>query len=535
VFDGCVVMLGGVCTVKFADALVALPRKLNANNWYWFPDCACVKFAIVSDGVADPLTVPPSVRFEKLNPPFVDTCHCSVGAGFPLAAPENVVVCPASFVRASGVSVIAGAAFTVSETAPLVTVPPEFVTTKRNEFPLCADVTPITDSVAVLLPEKPDPFVTLLHVVPPFVEICHCSPGAGVPLTTAVKFAVPPTTAVTFPGCVAMLGDTSSVAFALVFDPPVFVATTRNKFVLCVEFAAITVKVALVFPENPLPFVMFVNTDPPFVDTCHCSVGAGVPLVVTENNAFEPAVTVAFDGCAEMVGGTNSVPFVLVVAPPVFVATARNKSAFCVEFAAITVKAAVVTFAKLAPFVTLLNDVPPFVEICHCSVAAGVALTTTVNVAFAPTATVEFAGCVVNKGGTNSVALLLAVVPVALNASARTSQPFSVVFTASADNVVVLFPENAALFVMFEKITPPFVDTCHANVGAPDAATGPNVAVFPEIVVLLAGCAENTGACPHALPHPARAIRPSAASRRQPRPPALIIPLHKDVLSFIMG
>jgi hypothetical protein len=122
-------MLGGVCTVKTAGALVAFPRKLYANSWYWFPDCACAKFVIVSDGVADPLTLPPSVRFANIDPPLGSTCHCSVGAGLPLAAPVNVVVVPASFVRASGVSVIAGAEFTVSETALLVTVPPEFVIT----------------------------------------------------------------------------------------------------------------------------------------------------------------------------------------------------------------------------------------------------------------------------------------------------------------------------------------------------------------------------------------------------------------------
>jgi hypothetical protein len=65
-------------------------------------------------------------------PPSTESCHCSVAAGFPLAAPVNVVVVPASFVRASGVSVIVGAAFTVSEPALLVVVPPELITSNRN-------------------------------------------------------------------------------------------------------------------------------------------------------------------------------------------------------------------------------------------------------------------------------------------------------------------------------------------------------------------------------------------------------------------
>jgi hypothetical protein len=288
------------------------------------------------------------------------------------------------------------------------------------------------------------------------------------------------------------------------------------------------------FPENEPPFVTLLNVVPPFVEICHWNVGVGVPLSATVNVAVPLAVTVTLPGCVVNDGGTVKVAFVLVVAPPVFVATTRTIHPFSVAFTASAVNTNPV-FPENAGLVMFANVVPPFVDNCHANVAAGVALTATVNVALFPEIVVLLAGCVVNNGGTNSVALLLVVVPVALNASTRTSHPFSVVFTASADNVFVLFPVNAALFVMFANVVPAFVDNCHANDGVAVDTVTLNVALDPEIVVLLTGCTEITGDCPHALPHPASAIRPSAASRRQPRPPALIIPLHKDVLSFIMG
>jgi hypothetical protein len=37
---------------------------------------------------------------------------------------------------------------------------------------------------------------------------------------------------------------------------------------------------------------MFVNVPPPFVLTCHCTVGAGFPLAAAVNVAVPPAPTV---------------------------------------------------------------------------------------------------------------------------------------------------------------------------------------------------------------------------------------------------
>ena len=123
-------------------------------------------------------------------------------------------------------------------------------------------------------------------------------------------------------------------------------------------------------------------------------------------------------------------------------------------------------FPENAGLVMFANVVPPFVDNCHANVAAGVALTDTVNTPFVPTVAVVFAGCVVIAGGTSSVALLLVPVPVPLTARARTSHPFSVVFTASAVNVAEVFPENAGL-VIFANEVPPFVDNCHTNAAPP--------------------------------------------------------------------
>ena len=44
-------------------------------------------------------------------PPAVLTCHCTVGAGFPVAAAVNVAVAPAATVTFAGLIVIAGAVF----------------------------------------------------------------------------------------------------------------------------------------------------------------------------------------------------------------------------------------------------------------------------------------------------------------------------------------------------------------------------------------------------------------------------------------
>jgi hypothetical protein len=78
------------------------------------PFCAAV--TEVTDSVVE---VAPEI-FVKLVPPFVLTCHCTVGVGVPVAAAVKVAVAPALTVAFAGLVVITGAVFTVSVAAVVV-------------------------------------------------------------------------------------------------------------------------------------------------------------------------------------------------------------------------------------------------------------------------------------------------------------------------------------------------------------------------------------------------------------------------------
>src|SRR5205085_801285 len=112
----------GAVTVRVAAAVVALPAALVNAARYWLPFCAAV---------AVKLRVVPVAPEMLLNvaPPSVLTCHCTVGAGLPLAAAVNVAVWPAATDWLVGWVVTDGAKFTVSVAAVLVAVPCELVKT----------------------------------------------------------------------------------------------------------------------------------------------------------------------------------------------------------------------------------------------------------------------------------------------------------------------------------------------------------------------------------------------------------------------
>ena len=65
----------------------------------------------------------------------------------------------------------------------LVVEPLEFVKTVSYSLPLCAVVVAGRESVVDVAPAMG------LHVVPPSVETCHCTVGAGVPEAAAVNEA----------------------------------------------------------------------------------------------------------------------------------------------------------------------------------------------------------------------------------------------------------------------------------------------------------------------------------------------------------
>ena len=79
---------GAVFTVSVAAVVVAVPAELVNTARYWFPFCdeAVVKLRVVA--------VAPETLL-KFAPPSVFTCHCTVGAGEPVAAAVKVAVWPA--------------------------------------------------------------------------------------------------------------------------------------------------------------------------------------------------------------------------------------------------------------------------------------------------------------------------------------------------------------------------------------------------------------------------------------------------------
>ena len=88
---GCVVIVGGAgaaFTVSMAAVVVAVPAEFVNTARYWFALCdkAVVKLNVVEVAPETLLNVPP---------PFVLTCHCTVGVGEPVATAVNVAVWPA--------------------------------------------------------------------------------------------------------------------------------------------------------------------------------------------------------------------------------------------------------------------------------------------------------------------------------------------------------------------------------------------------------------------------------------------------------
>jgi len=112
----------GACTVNVAAVVDVLPAAFVNTALYWFPFCDAVvaKLKVVVVALA---------TFVNVVPPFVLTCHCTVGAGDPVAAAVKVAVAPATTVTFAGFVVIAGSVFTVSVAAVVVADPCAFVNT----------------------------------------------------------------------------------------------------------------------------------------------------------------------------------------------------------------------------------------------------------------------------------------------------------------------------------------------------------------------------------------------------------------------
>ena len=138
----------------------------------------------------------------------------------------------------------------------------------------------------------------------------------------------------------------------------------------------------------------------------------------------------------------------------------------------------------------LVQEVPPLVLICHCTVGAGVPVPAAVNVTVAPLVTVWLVGLPVITGADNTVrvAAELLVEPAVVENTARYWLPLYVLVVSGVVYVVLVAPPISL------QLEPPSVLSCHFTVGAGDAvAAAENVAVAPAFTVVLAGCVVTTG------------------------------------------
>ena len=175
--------------------------------------------------------------------------------------------------------------------------------------------------------------------------------------------------------------------------PPAFVNTAWYSLPFCPAVVDDTVSVVDAAPE------MFVNVAPPLVDTCHWTVGAGLPEAAAVKVAVAPALTVTLVGCVVTAGGKSTVRVnvLLVTLPTEFVTTAR----YCVPFSA---AAQMIDSEGPLPPETFENagEAPP-AEDCHCTDGGGLPATAIVTVTVAPALHVRLVGCVTIVGAKSTV------------------------------------------------------------------------------------------------------------------------------------
>src|SRR3989442_522170 len=121
VLSGSVVTLG-LLIVSVATPEVVLPQVLENTTRNWL--LLCETLAVKLSG----LDVAPGML---VNPPPLLACHCSVGAGVPLAAAVNDASVPAQTFVLSGLVVTAGAALIVRVATAEVVLPQVLENTAR--------------------------------------------------------------------------------------------------------------------------------------------------------------------------------------------------------------------------------------------------------------------------------------------------------------------------------------------------------------------------------------------------------------------
>ena len=117
------VVIRGLLTVNVATVEVGLPQGLENTARYWL--LLCETLAVKLSG----LLVAPEMF---VNPPPLLACHCSVGAGKPLAAARNDTTAPAHTFVLTGFVVTTAAILIVSVATLEVRLPQVLENTARN-------------------------------------------------------------------------------------------------------------------------------------------------------------------------------------------------------------------------------------------------------------------------------------------------------------------------------------------------------------------------------------------------------------------
>ena len=112
---GLLVTTGAVPTVSVAAVVVAVPTLFmkTARNWLPVSPLVVVSLYVV--------LVAPSMLVQLPAPLF--TCHCTDGAGLPVAAAVNSTVLPTVTACVTGLVTTLGASFTVTKAAVVIASP----------------------------------------------------------------------------------------------------------------------------------------------------------------------------------------------------------------------------------------------------------------------------------------------------------------------------------------------------------------------------------------------------------------------------
>jgi hypothetical protein len=182
---------------------------------------------------------------------------------------------------------------------------------------------------------------------------------------------------------------------------------------------------------------------PPFADTCHCTVGVGVPLAAAVKVTVLPELTDWLIGWVVMTGamaGITVMVAALVVADPTeLVNTARSSQPFTKGVGTPLMLGDVTPGASI-------QVVPPSADTCHWTVGVGAPLAAAVNVTVPPWLTVWLIGWVVMTGAvagvTVSAAELLVADPDPLVNTASYSLPFSASVVPAMVSVSAVAPDT---------------------------------------------------------------------------------------------